>query len=154
MESREGRGELSKSFYDNPLCAIKVGSSISSTFPAKRGIRQGAVLSPALFLLVIDDQLSQLASAKCGVLVKDTYVGSTGHADDLRSTTSNVADLHFQANTILKFARTNHLKLNSSLFLLPLQFQAQSFPLDLKPSDTCRCLGFWWTPTLSPKSVD
>ena len=32
-------------------------------------------------------------------------------ADDLRSTTSNVADLQFQANTIL---RTNHLKLNSS----------------------------------------
>ena len=86
------------------------------------------------------------------------YVGSTCHADDLRSTTSNTYDLHFQASTILNFTRNNFLKLNSSkceLLISSMSPNDVKFPLDLKPSNACRCLGFWWTPTLSPKvSID
>ena len=43
------------------------------------------------------------------------------------------------------------------LYMSPIPNDASQskFPLDLKPSNACRCLGFWCTPTLSPKvSID
>ena len=109
-----------------PLLCSQAWKFYLQHFCCETGDSSRSFLSPVLFLLVIDYLLSQLAAAKRGVLTKDIYVGSTGHTDDLRSTTSNVDDL--QANTILNFTRANFLKLNSSkcelLVLLSLHLMA------------------------------
>ena len=45
-----------KSWYEGCSCCVKVEESdrLSNAFPVQRGVRQGSVLSPTLFLLVMD----------------------------------------------------------------------------------------------------
>ena len=55
----------------------------------------------------MDDLLGKFSQAKRGILVDEFHVGSTGHAHDLRSVTSNIADLHYQASTVISFKKQN-----------------------------------------------
>ena len=72
------------------LVYIKVGPvqlswmiSYSDTFPILRGVRQGSLLSPALFLLVMDPLLKQLEAYGVGFCVNSYYAGYFLHADDI-----------------------------------------------------------------------
>ena len=56
-----------KSFYSNPLAQVQVGNGLSRVIKMECGVRQGSVLSPLLFLLVIDSLLVMLANADAGV---------------------------------------------------------------------------------------
>ena len=46
------------------------------------GVRQGSVISPTLFLVVIDSLLEKLKGAYAGITLDGVYLGSLGHADD------------------------------------------------------------------------
>ena len=39
------------SFYKNTTCRVRVGEGLSSSYVLERGVKQGSILSPALFLL-------------------------------------------------------------------------------------------------------
>lgn len=43
-----------KSFYDNSRCAIRCGGEVGEWFRIVTGVRQGCVLSPLIFALVVD----------------------------------------------------------------------------------------------------
>ena len=85
-----------RSFYSDPTAQVRVGSELSSVIKFKRGVRQGSVLSPLLFLLVMDSLLTFLASAEAGVSIGGIYTGSLCHADDLRSVTPSLSSLEKQ----------------------------------------------------------
>ena len=55
-------------------------------FAVERGVKQGSVLSPTLFLIVIDQLVKQLREGKHGLSICQTYAGAAIHADDLRTT--------------------------------------------------------------------
>jgi len=55
---------LMKAFYDNFECSVMPGNSISEPFSVKYGVRQEYIMSPILFLVVIDWIQGQATSDK------------------------------------------------------------------------------------------
>ena len=66
---------LIKSFYNNPCGQVKIGNRLSRVVTLQRGVKQGSVLSPMLFLLVMDSLLKDLANANSGISIKGIYTG-------------------------------------------------------------------------------
>ena len=48
-------------------------------------MKQGSVLSPALFLLVMDPLLRQLQASGLGLTINKYYAGGYMHADNIRT---------------------------------------------------------------------
>ena len=55
----------------------------SASFRVKNGVRQGAILSPSLFCVYLDNLLSQLREAGVGCHVGGLFLGAFGYADDV-----------------------------------------------------------------------
>jgi hypothetical protein len=101
-----------KSFYEKPTCRVRVNGKLSEQFVLQRGVRQGCVLSPILFLILMDSLLADLAQANWGISIKGVYTGSFGHADDVRSVAADLMSIKKQASIVKSFAELNLLTLN------------------------------------------
>ena len=86
----------------------------SAPFTLHRGVRQGSVLSPFLFLLVMDPILLQLRSKSCGLSITGLYLGAFSHADDVRTLSTSIADACDQINQVQNFASSRGLVLNAN----------------------------------------
>ena len=56
-----------RSFYTNPRAQVRSGNGLSEVINLERGVRQGSVLSPLLFQLVMDSLLIDLAHALASI---------------------------------------------------------------------------------------
>ena len=63
---------LVKSFYKMSTCRVRVNGKLSEQFVLQRGVRQGSVLSPILFLIPL---LARLAQANWGFLQREFILG-------------------------------------------------------------------------------
>ena len=80
--------------------------TIQSIFTPKR-CPASSVLSPILFLLVMDPLLREMESLHLGL-----YLGASAHADDVRTLTSSLLCLKQQVDLVQDFASRNSLLLN------------------------------------------
>ena len=46
--------QVVKNLYENSVCAVNTGGSLSNWFKVTSGVRQGCLLSPLLFAIIID----------------------------------------------------------------------------------------------------
>ena len=90
---------------------MRVNGQLSATFTLEHGVLQGSVLSPTLFLLVMDPLLTSLSQRGVGPSISNTYAGAFAHADDIRTVTSSLATLQQQINMVQTFATENALVL-------------------------------------------
>ena len=84
-----------RSFYCDPTAQVRIGNELSKVIRLKRGVRQGSVLSPMLFLLVMDSLVVTLTKAQAGVSIRGINTGSLCHADDLRGVTPSLSSNFF-----------------------------------------------------------
>ena len=68
--------------YTNQNLQVRWGSIAGTKFGACNGVKQGAVFSPILFAVYMDDLYLQLKDSGSGCHVGNHYVGSLGYADD------------------------------------------------------------------------
>jgi len=70
-------------WYDKCFAFVRWGCFISKQFPILAGVRQGGVLSPALFAVYIDDLIRRLKLSRHGAYIGHEYVGCLVYADDI-----------------------------------------------------------------------
>ena len=64
-------------------CKVEWNMSCSDDFNVNNGVRQGAVLSPTLFSLYIDELFEILKKSGLGCFINQYYYGVVGYADDI-----------------------------------------------------------------------
>ena len=145
-----------ESWYIAAYSRIRVDGAISNPYLISRGVKQGSVLSPILFLVVIDPLLKTLRDNNAGLSVYGTYIGGAAHADDLRTATATKNSIIQQVDIIEEFTSANHLKLNSSkteIIKISRNFPdpepIQVLNWDVTTVASAKCLGVWWQFNLS-----
>ena len=69
--------------YSNQNMQVKWGKAVSTPFGVGNGVRQGGLLSPALFNIYMNDLSEQLGASKTGRMVGNMLVNHLMYADDL-----------------------------------------------------------------------
>ena len=154
---------LLKSWYTGGSCQVKLDGMLSQSFHVKKGVKQGSVLSPALFLLVMDPLLKQLQTSGLGLSVNRYYAGGFLHADDIRTLATSEDSLQRQVGLVKAFAEENLLQLNVSKCEIVLFSQNRNIvpPVCevegtvMPAGDVGKCLGYWWKgDVFATKSMD
>ena len=148
---------LLNSWYTKPKCKIQVNKKLSSSITLERGVLQGSVLSPTLFLMIMDPLLKELERRSVGPCIGGLYCGAFAHADDIRTISTSRDTLHEQISIVESFTVTNALVLNAQK--CEVVVVSPTKPADvsvctvaghqLVPSTSAKCLGHWWSWDLS-----
>jgi hypothetical protein len=69
-------------YTNNQVCVLWAGLT-SDYFSTLNGVKQGAVVSPILFCIYIDDLLLRLKMSGVGCYIGDNFVGAFAYADDI-----------------------------------------------------------------------
>lgn len=70
-------------WYANQSMQVRWGNGVSAPFSVGNGVRQGGLLSPALFNLYMNDLSEQLRGGKTGCMIGNALINHFMYADDL-----------------------------------------------------------------------
>ena len=149
---------LIRQWYLNLISQVRLGNQLSKSLNIRRGIRQGSVLSPTLFNLVMDPLLSTLRQRRLGLSVNGLYLGAFAHADDIRTSATNIEDATEQASAVDFFTKSRGLSLCLEKCAVITSSKKHVPPPSITIGDTClpveksvKCLGVWWDSVSSSK---
>ena len=100
-------------WYANQSVRIKWGDTVSTPFSVGNGVRQGGILSPALFNLYMDDLSVQLSHCKTGCLIGDKLVNHLMYADDLSIVSPSSAGFQQLLNICTEYGLLFDVKYNA-----------------------------------------
>ena len=153
---------LLKSWYTHSPSRVRLNNCLSDLLHVGRGVKQGSVLSPTLFLTVMDCLLGRMRESNLGSSMRGVYTGAAIHADDLRTIATARDEILHQANVIQQFTDDTCLNLNVSKLEVvkisktpqpPEKLQIIGHNVETTPA--AKCLGVWWQSNLSAsKSVN
>ena len=101
--------------YKNQYCDVKWNTSYSHRFSVSNGDRQGAVSSPLLFSVYINDLILQLLRSGHGCRIDHCFFGCLGYADDLLLLSGSRSGLQSMVTICEKFAKAKHLKFSTNV---------------------------------------
>ena len=154
---------LLKNWYEGVSCYVRIDGKSSEKFRVEKGVRQGSVLSPSLFLLVMDPLLRQLESSGLGLSINNYYIGGFLHADDIRTLATSAESLQQQVDLVKNFAAKHFLKPNiekCEVVVFTRSHQEDEPVCEIEGtfppvSDAGKCLGVWWKGNLmATKSIE
>ena len=109
---------LSNCMYNNVQCQVKFGNTLTTDFfDVEEGVKQGCVLSPVLFCVLINNLAKMIKKANLGVNICDVQIGTLFWADDVVLIADNKSELQKMLDIATDFALKwklafNHTKSN------------------------------------------
>ena len=101
-----------RKWYQSTTCTVLWEGEQSNPFNIKQGVKQGAVLSPLLYSLFVNDLLAQLEQSGLGVRMGNTFCGAPMYADDLALIASSLEDLQSMIDIVAQYAKKWRYRLN------------------------------------------
>ena len=102
-------------WYKNSSCSVVAWNSATSTsFPIRQGVRQGAILSPLLYSVFVDELLDILSTSGYGVRVNSIYIGAPMYADDLALVAESPQELQAMLNIMHSYTGKWRYNLNAN----------------------------------------
>ena len=98
--------------YIFQTCCVDWYGTKSNSFNVSCGIRQGAVLSPMLFSIYIDDLFKLLSDSGFGCHINNLFYGIVGYADDIVLLSPDLYGLQCMVNITKDFLDTLGLKIS------------------------------------------
>jgi len=98
--------------YTQSSACVTCRGGISNTFPLRRGVGQGRVMSAFLFLVYINDLLNELVMTNCGITMNQVNIPGMLLADDTTLLSSTLNGLQTLVNTAYQYAQKWKLKYN------------------------------------------
>ena len=101
-------------WYANQSMQVRWGSSVSGPFSVGNGVRQGGLLSPALFNLYMNDLSDQLNDCSTGCMIGNTVINHLMYADDLAIFSPSSAGFQQLLNVCTEYGVKNDVQYNSN----------------------------------------
>ena len=98
-------------WYNKSLCSVTWNHAISTSFPIHQGVRQGAILSPLLYSIFVDELLGILTTSGFGVTI---YCGAPMYANDLALITDSPEEPQATLNIVRIYAGKWRYSLNAN----------------------------------------
>ena len=100
--------------YVNQKCYVKWANELSEPFTVANGVKQGAVISPLLFSIYIDNLFKELEQLHLGLgcHVGPTFAGAFGYADDVALIAPSLYALNKMISVCESYAERNHITFN------------------------------------------
>ena len=124
--------------YSNQTCDVKWNGSCSRSFRVSNGVRQGAVSSPILFSIYINDLFFILRNSGLGCRIHAAFFGCLGYADDLLLLSASRSGLQSMVNICAGFAREKNLKFSTNPD--PIKSKTKGIIFAKKPKDRLNIL--------------
>ena len=100
--------------YTNQLLRVNWNGQISTFFVTTNGVKQGAILSPLLFCVYMDELLLQLKRSKIGCYIGNMFCGAWGYADDISILAPSRNAMKLMLSVCENFGADYDVKFNSS----------------------------------------
>lgn len=118
--------------YYNQTATIKEGNELSEDIEIRRGVRQGCVLSPALFNLYSEEIIQEaLTEEMAGIKVNGRPINNLRFADDTVLIAECLEDLQRMIDQVVKSSEENGLTLNEKKTKLMVISKIQQHPGNL-----------------------
>ena len=101
-------------WYTSSSCSVLQCGNHSRSFPTLQGVRQGAILSPLLYCIFVDDLLNTLQLSGLGARIGEVFCGAPMYADDLALVASSPEELQAMLDIVSRCASQWRYQLNSS----------------------------------------
>ena len=72
-----------QSLYENVKCTVRVNDRYTPWFDVDCGVKQGCLLSPAMFAIYINDLAERINNLQCGIRIGDDLLSILLYADDI-----------------------------------------------------------------------
>ena len=109
MDGKDKR--IIKELYWNQAAVVRLDDGVSDSFPIKRGVRQGCVLSPKLFNLYTEFVFRE-AEDLSGCVIGGININNLRYADDTALMAESEADLQQIVNSVNTNSEAQGLRMN------------------------------------------
>ena len=83
---------MTQACYRNTKCSIRYGKKLSSPIEIKTGLKQGCILSPMLFNIMMEKVARTITGRPEGIKYREVTINCLGYADDIDIVTEDLRD--------------------------------------------------------------